>query len=582
MLTISVCTLILEVAAVYSESEITDMFKIGFGNIQKETINGETTVENGHIPTWLSGDFMRHACGAFGEVDNMNDTLPNYIGHLFDCLGIGTKFRLEAGKVTFTQRWYKSTVDDIYNFYGKNMNNSSTFMRFLFSQSNRDQIDKWHSKIADRQKVSQVPHIGWWKVGNDAVAMTENPLGVIVDTGDVTQKGSINYKDTNIRIPETPQHGYVNNPAHEEMEQDGTLWSALVVSHFVSKTRLKSRRLVYKIDMDKSRQVVGAYDYEDADLRKCKEGVPYPDFNARFGYLHSFSMTENYVILPETGYMHDPCYYASDDKYGPYFQKAFYFEPQGLTRLLVMRKSDGVFIANIVTMPIFITHQLGSYEDGELIHMDMLTYENADIYSQYSYVKNLMEGDSYSTNVSRITINMTDQTASMRSLRKPGSARAALEMPNINHLFNGRKYKYAYMTRNFIQKERNAILKLNVDTGEETEYEFPYGMYVQEPHFIPRPDTTAEDDGVIIAHGVDGRKRKAFMVIVEASNMTLIGHVTAPDIALFGLHSRFYPLKATNGVQNITEKSSLLTTIFICLLFSLLVQLLIPCQSFVV
>lgn len=36
------------------------------------------------------------------------------------------------------------------------------------------------------------------------------------------------------------------------------------------------------------------------------------------------------------------------------------------------------------------------------------------------------------------------------------------------------------------------------------------------------------------------------MVIVDARNMTLIGHVTAPDNALFGLHSRY---KAIEIVQ---------------------------------
>lgn len=61
---------------------------------------------------------------------------------------------------------------------------------------------------------------------------------------------------------------------------------------------------------NKVRHVVGNYEYEDADLSKCKENDPYPDFNARFGYLHSFAMTQNYIILPETAYMHDPCYYG--------------------------------------------------------------------------------------------------------------------------------------------------------------------------------------------------------------------------------------------------------------------------------
>jgi carotenoid cleavage dioxygenase-like enzyme len=49
---------------------------------------------------------------------------------------------------------------------------------------------------------------------------------------------------------------------------------------------------------------------------------------------------------------------------------------------------------------------------------------------------------------------------------------------------------------------------LNVDTGVEVEYILPEGMFVQEPQFISKPNAQAEDDGVILAQGIDGRKQK--------------------------------------------------------------------------
>jgi carotenoid cleavage dioxygenase-like enzyme len=52
------------------------------------------------------------------------------------------------------------------------------------------------------------------------------------------------------------------------------------------------------------------------------------------------------------------------------------------------------------------------------------------------------------------------------------------------------------------------ICKLNVDTGEEIHYTFPEGLFVQEPNFVPHPKSSSEDDGVIVAQGIDGRKHK--------------------------------------------------------------------------
>ena len=39
----------------------------------------------------------------------MNNKTPNYIQHLFDCLESGTRFKIENGHVTFSNRYYKYT-----------------------------------------------------------------------------------------------------------------------------------------------------------------------------------------------------------------------------------------------------------------------------------------------------------------------------------------------------------------------------------------------------------------------------------------------------------------------------------------
>ncbi|XP_045174041.2 carotenoid isomerooxygenase-like [Mercenaria mercenaria] len=540
--TLLLLLLVFPVTHAYTDAELTEMLKAGLRNVVRETINAPVTVENGSIPQWLSGNFMRHSCGVFGETDNMNKVLPNYVGHLFDCFEIGNKFRIENGQVTFTNRWYDTTVNDIYNFYGREMNDSSYFMSGTFSKVNHKMLDLWSANISDSSKVQDVPHVSWWQIGNEAIAMSETPIGVVVDPNEVAQKGYIHYNDDSFGTSGDQRYSVTNNPAHEQTEPDGTLWSAASVLEFTSHTNMKVKRVVYKVGADRVRHVVGTYHHDDADLTKCMPGKPYPEFGARFGYLHSFAMTENYIILPEVAYMFDPCFYTHYDKYEPFFPQGFKFESTGFTRVLVMRKSDGIFIANITMPPVFVTHQLGAYEDGNYIHMDMLTYNDSSIYDRHTYVDNLLGENHYTTNVTRFTINMADFSARMRNLRGDKTVPAAFEMSNINYAYYGKKYTYAYMVRNFDRREQNALTKLNVDTGVEVEFLLPEGMFVQEPQFIPKPNAKAEDDGVLLAQGVDGRKNKAFMVVVDAKTMSLIGHVTAPDIALLGIHNRFFPL----------------------------------------
>lgn len=525
-------------ALCYTSDERNAFLMAGVSDIQGELIDTPVTVETGSIPTWLNGNFMRHSCGVFGESAHMNITQPNFISHMFDCLEIGLKFKLENGKATFTGRFYDTLTNDFFNQYGRNMNQSSVFISGTYSKANMTQVNKWNKFIENSTKVDEVPHVSWWQIGNQAIAMTEMPVGVVIDPHRVEQKGRVSYLDNNFGYGNDVM--FTNNPAHEQTEKDGTLWSAVTAMRFVSRTHMKIWRIVYKVGADKARKIVGEFHYHDAQLMKCTNS-PYPDFGSRFGYLHSFCMTEQYIILPETGYMHDPCLYTHYNDAEPFFPQGFKYEKGGFSRFLVMRKSDGKFVANITAPPFFATHQLGAYEEGDLIHMDMLTYNDASVYDKTTYINSLVVNTPYFTNVTRITIDTTKWTASFRNLRN--NTASALEMSNINYAYYGKKYTYGYMIKNFLRADQNAIIKLNVDTGKETSYVFGEGMFAQEPQFIPRPNPMSEDDGVLLVQGVDGVKNKGFLAIIDAKTMTLISHMTAPGVARFGLHNRFFGLE---------------------------------------
>ena len=47
-------------------------------------------------------------------------------------------------------------------------------------------IDKWAANISDTSKVTDVPHVSWWQIGNEAVAMSEGPIGIIIHSIKIT------------------------------------------------------------------------------------------------------------------------------------------------------------------------------------------------------------------------------------------------------------------------------------------------------------------------------------------------------------------------------------------------------------
>ena len=56
-----------------------------------------------------------------------------------------------------------------------------------------------------------------------------------------------------------------------------------------------------------------------------------------------------------------------------------------------------------------------------------------------------------------------------------------------------------------------------------------------EPIFVPRPRSAAEDDGVVLAPGVDA-EGKGFMLVMDAASWTELARVQLP----YGIPNRFH------------------------------------------
>merc|ERR1712038_1422379 len=136
------------------------------------------------------------------------------------------------------------------------------------------------------------------------------------------------------------------------------------------------------------------------------------------------------------------------------------------------------------------------------------------------------------TQVARFTLNMTNWTYKGRTDlvdQNPDNDGLwrSFEFSNINPSYQGKRYKYAYMTQNLFKTD-GAVIKLNVDDGTIIRRGMPDGCFPTEPIFVARPGATAEDDGVVMFSGIDGGKDRGFIMVYNAATMELLYHATAP------------------------------------------------------
>eukprot|EP00415_Alexandrium_ostenfeldii_P000347 UN0347 len=117
-----------------------------------------------------------------------------------------------------------------------------------------------------------------------------------------------------------------------------------------------------------------------------------------------------------------------------------------------------------------------------------------------------------------------------------------MEVPRINpDYFWNSGYRFVYgwhATRE--ANMPNAIAKVNVADGSHTLWMEPldnYGVFVGEPIFVPAPDATAEDDGVIVASGLHIRSKRGFFIVLDAKTMKELARAYASTHLPFGFHA---------------------------------------------
>ena len=313
---------------------------------------------------------------------------------------------------------------------------------------------------------------------------------------------------------------------------------------------------VYRIEDENRRVSVGSTPIGEKmfDLEKCFNNYHYPDYEDSAGYMHSFAMSRNYVVLPVVPYFLDYCTVFSQPArasgHGAFFRTYMQAHAAQGLKFHIMRKSDGVFVKTLsradenVTMSaeknIFVTHQINAFEedDKKLLHVDMLTYKSPDVY-QTAYIESIMREvfAEQEATIERFTISLVDfHLVSRRPLSKP----QPMEFPTINYdKYRQRDYRFTYLiTRPYLT--RSTIMKLNVKTQRVTHWGPEEGVFPSEAVFVPTPGSTVEDDGVLLSGLLDANFRRGFILVLNATTMEEISRARAPINTPFGLHNRFF------------------------------------------
>lgn len=450
--------------------------------LQEEITNQRLPV-SGKIPHWVTGTLLRNGPVTVTVNGKSND-------HWFDGLAMLHAFSFSKGNIQYTNRFLRT------NAYRKVFEEGSLHYDGFAIDPCRFLFKRFFTFFFSAPELHNA-NVNIAKLAEQYVALTETPLPVKFDPKTLETLGVFNYQD---QLPK--DRCWESAHPHHNFQQQET------INYLVEYGRT-SYYVLYRIKNGSSTREVFA-----------KIPVEQPS------YMHSFSVTENYVIFTEYPYLVKP--YDLLTK-GKAFIKNFSWHPEVGTKFLIVDKNNGQVVGRYSADPFFAFHHANAFEQNGDLQLDIVVYEDPLFILD---AKKLLK--TTQAHLERFTIS--PQSGHIRSKLL---LQRSVEFPRIHEAFDGRPYRYLYLADPLETPGTRPLYKIDTSTQQIWQWS-EMNCYPGEPVFAAAPQGKTEDDGVILAVIRDTSKHSSFLLILDAVNFEEIGRAQVPHLIPTGLHGQFF------------------------------------------
>ncbi|AFY74249.1 lignostilbene-alpha,beta-dioxygenase-like enzyme [Synechococcus sp. PCC 7502] len=257
-----------------------------------------------------------------------------------------------------------------------------------------------------------------------------------------------------------------------------------------------------------------------------------------FCFLHDFVITPNYAIFAQNPVKFNPLPFILGFKPAA---TCIDLQPQTPTKLLIFDRTGKLI--TLETDPCFIFHHANAYET----HTDGNTQIILDSICYSDYPKLEAGIDFLDVNFDQVIPGQFcrfEIDVASGKVNKSILQERSCEFPVIHSAYVGQNYRYCYMgaiAKDSGNAPLQAILKLDVQTGEKQIHSFAPRGFVGEPTFIPHPEGTQEDQGWLVVLVFDAECDRTDIVVLDAENITNspVATIHLKHHIPFGLHGSF-------------------------------------------
>ncbi len=451
----------------------------GFESLEQETQVDGLPIR-GQLPPWLAGSLIRTGPAKW-EVGRRT------MNHWFDGLAMLHRFSFAHGEVSYANRFLETRAWRAARDEGQ----------IAYSEFATDPCRSLFQRIATvfSPQLTDNVNVNLVKLGERFIAMTETPIPVQFDPATLAAAG----------VPYKPPGQLTSAHPHLDRSTKGML-------NYAAKLGPRNSYRFFLLRPDGSRpQVIGSH------------GVREP------AYMHSFGLTEHWLLLAEFPFVVNPLQLAASGR--PYIEN-YRWKPEQGTRFHLFDRRTGEHSGPLETDARFGFHHVNAYEDGDQIVADICTYPDAGIV-QDLYLERLRQGKPATpSHLERFRIS--PGKGSVSSERLIGES---LELSRINYgRCNERPYRYVWGV-GFADGWLDRIVKADLQEGSSITWH-EEGCFPGEPVFVAAPGSPEEDGGVLLSV-VLGPSGNSFLLILDAQSLEELARADVPHHIPFGFHGMF-------------------------------------------
>lgn len=469
-------------------AEVATDHRLGFRSLERE-VSLDALPVDGNLPAWLTGTLIRTGPAKF-EVGDRS------LRHWFDGLAMLHKFSFRQGNVSYANRFLRSSAFEQAQATGE-------VSRSEFATDPCRSIFKRVTSTFSPTPTDNC-NVNLTRLAGQYVAMTETPLPVVFDPETLDTLG-VAYRPPGQHTTAHPHH----DPDRGELLNYAT--------HF-------GPRSTYRV-----------YAKRDAADQRLIASIPVREPS----YMHSFGMSERYVVLVEFPLVVNPLRLGLG---GRPFIENYRWQPERGTRFLVIDRHDGTLRGTYEAEPFFAFHHVNAFERGSELVVDIAAYKDAGIIDAlYLDALRSEQPDLPDVRLRRYRIGLESGEVTSEELSQEN-----VELPRINYRrFNARPYRYVYgagSRAGSVGAEGgflDALVKVDVESGETETWHEP-GCHPGEPVFVPGPDAAGEDEGVALSVVLDARRGTSFLLVLDAADFQELARAEVPHHIPFGFHGQYF------------------------------------------